>query len=244
MLLVSMQVQRNMHRGNPSRGVTEAVHTDAMTENSGWPPIEPTDGWALILIELHRDLERIDPSLVVRQVKQKGGTLSVWVEASDPALADVVHERIAEAEELSARTCERCGEPGWVRQRSDGWYQALCDEHAAEAGESTVEVPTDPVTTVGELRTRLEGVPDALPLLTDAYEGGYTTIASVTVTEVQELNRHGEQDYLGHYELVDGAQRQAAEPPGGSPWNPIADFVPPTLVGEPFIALILRREGR
>lgn len=129
-LPVPMHWQRNMHPRIWSRGVSEAVHTDAMTENSGWPPIDPDDGWATILTELRADLERIDPGHTVRQVKQKGGTLSVWVEASDPALADALHDRIAEAEAESARTCERCGQPGRIRQRADGWYQALCDEHA------------------------------------------------------------------------------------------------------------------
>lgn len=110
-----------------------------LTPPTGWPPIDPGDGWAGILTELQRDLERIDPGLVVRQVKQKFGTLEVWAEASDPALADAVHERITAAQELSARTCERCGQSGHVRQKPSGWYQALCDEHAAEAATETEE---------------------------------------------------------------------------------------------------------
>ncbi|MGA5537344.1 hypothetical protein [Mycolicibacterium nivoides] len=104
-----------------------------MTASHNWPPIDPADGWALILTELQRDLERIDPDLVMGQVKQKFGTLSVSAEASDPALADAVHGRIAAAEALSARICERCGQPGRIRQRPDGWYQALCNRHALEA---------------------------------------------------------------------------------------------------------------
>ena len=210
---------------------------------SGWPPIDPDDGWAGILTDLRADLERIDPGLVVRQVKQKAGTLEVWAEASDPALADAVHARIAAAEAESARTCERCAQPGKVRQRADGWWQALCDAHAeTEPRADMSEAP--PPTTVGELRALLEGVPGEALLLTDAYEGGFTSILAATLIEVQRLDRHGEQDYLGDYETVDEAQRQAAEPPGGSPWNPIHDFEPPTLIGEPITALILTREGR
>lgn len=104
-----------------------------LTPPTGWPPIDPGDGWAGILTDLQRDLELIDPGLVVRQVKQKAGVLDVWAEASAPGLADAVRERIREVQELSARTCERCGAPGYVRQKPSGWYQALCDEHAAEA---------------------------------------------------------------------------------------------------------------
>ncbi|OCB66218.1 hypothetical protein A5729_12445 [Mycobacterium vulneris] len=97
-----------------------------LTRPSGWPPIDPDDGWAKLLTELRADLERIDPGLVVRQVKQKGGQLCVWAEASDPTLADAVHDRIAAAEAQSAVTCECCGRPGRIQQRSDGWYQSLC----------------------------------------------------------------------------------------------------------------------
>lgn len=110
-----------------------------LTRPTGWPPMDTDDGWSQILTDLQRDLAQIDPGLVVRQVKQKAGSLEVWAEASDPALADAVHRRITAAQELSARTCERCGRPGHVRQKPSGWYQALCDEHAAEAATETEE---------------------------------------------------------------------------------------------------------
>lgn len=109
------------------------------TDARGWPPIDPDDGWAGILTALRDDLKRIDPFLVVRQVKQKFGALEVWVAESDPALADAVRERITAAEEQSARTCERCGKPGRIQRRPDGWYQALCQQHAAEAATETEE---------------------------------------------------------------------------------------------------------
>lgn len=110
-----------------------------LTGPVGWPLIDPGDGWAGILTELQRDLAQIDPGLVVRQVKQKAGMLEVWAEASAPGLADAVRERIAAAQELSARTCERCGRPGHVRQKPSGWWQALCDEHAVEAATKAEE---------------------------------------------------------------------------------------------------------
>lgn len=100
--------------------------TETDNDHDGWPPIDPNDGWAELLTHLRADLARIDPGLVVRQVKQKGGTLSVWAEASAPELADAVHARITAAEDESGRTCERCGQPGTIRQRPDGWYQSLC----------------------------------------------------------------------------------------------------------------------
>ncbi|WP_202911049.1 hypothetical protein [Mycobacteroides abscessus] len=159
------------------------------------------------------------------------------------------------------------GEPGAVEEAAELWATTLWGAGAAEADartgyqstrkwfavlqgdsaldvESTAEVPAGPVTTAGELRALLERVPDDVLILTQGYEGGFTTISSATLHEVQQLDRHGEQDYLSDYETVEEAQRQAAEPPGGSPWNPIEDFLPPTLVGEPVTALILTREGR
>ncbi|MDO2981412.1 MULTISPECIES: hypothetical protein [Mycobacteriaceae] len=105
---------------------------DGNADAHGWPPIDPDDGWATLLTELRDDLLRIDPGHTVRQVKQKAGLLEVWVEPSDPSLADAVHERIVAAQELSAVTCERCGQPGQVIQRGDGWYQPLCALHAVE----------------------------------------------------------------------------------------------------------------
>lgn len=103
--------------------------------SGGWPPIDPADGWATILTELRDDLAHIDPNLTVRQVKQKYGVLDVRVEVSSPELESAVHDRIASAEQQSARTCERCGRPGRVQQRTDGWYQALCPQHAGPEGE-------------------------------------------------------------------------------------------------------------
>ncbi|MGV0675658.1 hypothetical protein ABQE62_05630 [Mycolicibacterium fortuitum] len=112
---------------------------DDSDSRHGWPPIDPADGWAAILTELRDDLIQIDPDLVVRQVKQKGGVLEVWAEASSPALAAAVRERIAAAQEQSAVTCERCGQPGTIRQGADGWYRALCDAHASGSAETEDE---------------------------------------------------------------------------------------------------------
>lgn len=160
------------------------------------------------------------------------------------------------------------GEPGAVEEAIEMWAPTLWGAGAAEADARTgyqstrrwfavlqghsaldvlrraAEVQAGPVTTAGELRALLDGVPTDVLILTDGHEGGFTTISSAALVEVQRLDRHGEQDYLGSYELPAEAQRQAAEPPGGSAWNPIQDFEPPTLVGEPVTALILTREGR
>lgn len=112
----------------------EIVQTVSVTEPeqsaNGWPPIDPADGLAQILTDLQRDLHEIDPGHVVRQVKQKFGTLDVWAVASDPALAHAVHERATIAEQQSGTTCERCGALGLLHQRANGWMRVECDVHA------------------------------------------------------------------------------------------------------------------
>lgn len=202
---------------------------------SGWPPIDPDDGWGGILTDLQRDLGHIDPNLVVLQVKQKAGILEVWVEASEPELAGAVNARIAAAEELSARTCERCGQPGRIRQRVDGWYQALCDEHMSQDRAAALSEAPPPPETVGELRALLRGVPDSTLLLTDGYEGGLTTILAATLIEVQRLDR-GDSDWLGDYDTVENAKRAVESP---LPMHDAASYV-----DDPVMALVLTREGR
>ncbi|MBN7463496.1 hypothetical protein PP568_06685 [Mycobacteroides abscessus] len=100
------------------------------------------------------------------------------------------------------------------------------------------------IRTVGDLIAELsQHVPEAV-LLTDGYEGGFTTLAALTVTEVQRLDRDEDQsDYLGPYETVDEAQRQAALSPD-DPEIAIGGIAPPRLVGDPVHAVILRRKGR
>lgn len=131
-----LHMHRVVHRGIGSRGVSGAGQTCGMTENGdghGWPPIDPNDGWAELLAALREDLLRIDPRLVVRQIKQKGGVLDVWAETSGTELDDAVRERIAEAERQSAVTCERCGAPGQLHQRDNGWVRVECDVHSQPA---------------------------------------------------------------------------------------------------------------
>ena len=78
-------------------------------------------------------------------------------------------------------------------------------------------------------------------LLTDADEGGYTTIAAVTVTGLRQLDPRGEQDYLGNYEAVDEALWQPAEPPQWKPAKHDRGFRPAGTPREPVTTLLLRR---
>lgn len=68
------------------------------------------------------------PQVVASQVKEKFGTLRFYYYGGDDYISGI--ESMAES--MSARTCEKCGKPGKVRQ--GGWIQTLCDEHALEVG--------------------------------------------------------------------------------------------------------------
>lgn len=93
--------------------------------------------------------------------------------------------------------------------------------------ESTAEIPTGPVSTVGELLDRLQHVPRATPLLTDGYEGGYTG-AGVRVTEVQELA--GLPTHMGSFLLPADAAAEVAGR-GISGWAQMQDAHLPAPAG-------------
>ncbi|GAS95682.1 MULTISPECIES: hypothetical protein [Mycolicibacterium] len=106
--------------------------------------------------------------------------------------------------------------------------------------ESTAEISTGPVSTVGELLDRLQHVPRATPLLTDGYEGGYTG-AGVRVTEVQELA--GLPTHVGSFLLSADAAAEVAGR-GISGWSQMQDPQRPAPVGDPVTAVVLYRQGR
>ena len=59
----------------------------------------------------------------VEQVKEKFGTLRIYVRSTD----DELHAMIEAAERQSGETCEICGKPG--ERRDLPGVQTLCDEH-------------------------------------------------------------------------------------------------------------------
>ncbi|MGV0682842.1 hypothetical protein ABQE69_10700 [Mycolicibacillus trivialis] len=93
--------------------------------------------------------------------------------------------------------------------------------------------------TVDELRALLAGLPGETPVLVSGYESGFDP-CTLGVIEVQELARGDDQEYLGRFEIVDEARRQAAQDPRG--WVSMVGV--PRLVGEPVTAVVLSRRGR
>lgn len=83
-------------------------------------------GWYKLVDELHVALMKIDPGYVTMQVKEKFGTLRIYIGSR----ADAAHELVREYEKRSGTICEICGEPGKLYANS--WYRTLCEKHEAE----------------------------------------------------------------------------------------------------------------
>lgn len=92
---------------------------------------ECNDGWYDLLspvvsyIHLY-NTNNPDNPIIIQQVKEKFATLRFYTSHS----TDILDTLISEAEQLSEKTCERCGKEG--KCRSGGWLVTLCDEHNDE----------------------------------------------------------------------------------------------------------------
>lgn len=105
----------------------------------------------------------------------------------------------------------------------------------------TPESMYPPPTTVAELRQLLDRLPPDALVLVDGHEAAYSPIATAALTEVQELS--GRPAYLGRFEHPVDAERAVAGDDAAG-WI-VSDVDPlPKLVGDPVLALVLRREVR
>lgn len=86
----------------------------------------PEQGWDKIIIDCHNKLKSIDPAYVIYQIKEKFGTLRYYFYTSSDN-QDGMTKCIEEAEELSAVTCELCGNPGSLDHEAY-WVKTLCPE--------------------------------------------------------------------------------------------------------------------
>jgi uncharacterized protein with HEPN domain len=86
------------------------------------------DGWFAIIDRLSSRLVA-DPNLVVGQLKEKMGLLTVYFNRSESASLEVeaaTDAALREAREESKRTCEVCGAPGAYKKR-DHHVSPLCE---------------------------------------------------------------------------------------------------------------------
>jgi hypothetical protein len=91
------------------------------------------EGWRDLLgracIRIRAALETHGGSFRFTEIKEKYGTARLYWEG---ALPEEAEEKVDEAIDLawacSAYTCEQCGQPGRLFNRS-GWFATACDEH-------------------------------------------------------------------------------------------------------------------
>ena len=94
--------------------------------------IECDSGWHPLLDKLFNRIEaeikcqvpeEIRDEIYIDQVKEKFGTLRVYLNQTTPYIDGL----ISMAESISGIICEVCGDPG--QMRSGGWNRTLCSNH-------------------------------------------------------------------------------------------------------------------
>jgi len=96
---------------------------------------EHSDGWFGIILAMcrsiasHLDASKEPIEFKFAQIKEKFGTLRVYVDGGDEYIQGVVRM----AEEMSMQTCEVTGLPGEMC-RNGGWYRTLSREQARADG--------------------------------------------------------------------------------------------------------------
>lgn len=85
------------------------------------------DGWLPLVAKLNRDIEALYPDYEIYQVKEKFGLLRYYCSVeSEPKVAALIQQ----AEDISGRTCEACGEPG--ETTGTHWLRTECQSHREE----------------------------------------------------------------------------------------------------------------
>jgi hypothetical protein len=85
------------------------------------------DGWVPIVEDLYIALKALDPTLVVKQVKEKFGTLRFYFRCEEDRY-DELAALVYKAEAKCAQTCEMCGSTENVECKAgeSGWVKTLC----------------------------------------------------------------------------------------------------------------------
>ncbi len=120
----------------------QAELNDRRLKTRGWYGCIAPDGWKWIVEDCDRLLAKLDPKYEITQVKEKFGTLRYYYETvASRDTQEIMDAVVSEAERLSARTCEGCGNSSAmsnlnrgikydstaVLKSSGGWYRTICD---------------------------------------------------------------------------------------------------------------------
>jgi len=90
------------------------------------------DGWFSLLLEAATELEALGTDVRAAQVKEKFGTLRLYVAGTTAENFQTIEEIIVRAERRSSLECETCGAAGSRGNGNGrrGYIQTLCDKHA------------------------------------------------------------------------------------------------------------------
>lgn len=125
-------------------------HRDALIDIlSRIPPhwgrwIDCEAGWFPLIVELHGQLLELDPNYVVRQVKEKFGSLRYYAGSSttDPVAQQRFSTLLEIAERFSTTVCEVCANPARlsVSNDSEPWHKTICTTCAQNVAANTGRV--------------------------------------------------------------------------------------------------------
>ena len=92
-------------------------------------------GWAGLLTMLHTELLALCSDYVVHQLKEKFGTLRVYIgrqeEGKHPSM--LAYAAVHRYEAFSGTVCEVCGHLGENRE-DHHWWRTRCEEHQEKRG--------------------------------------------------------------------------------------------------------------
>jgi hypothetical protein len=164
----------------------------------------PGNGWFDLIDTLAERLQfwtdrSPAPQAIAEQVKEKVGTLEVYVDAAnrDDHITGEQKGMIRMASAMSAKLCEVCGRPGWLIDDDETWYRARCAVHRDRRTDDPVPVlyvlqAEGEERVIGQIAAG--GIPattlaeaDAAALLRAARKAGYDDLQVVRVRDLDEL---------------------------------------------------------
>ncbi len=81
-------------------------------------------GWKKLVVDLCNDIRALGWDGHLLQIKEKFGGLRFYIAGA----TDDIWDRIGQAECLSTKICDECGEAG--EPREGGWIVTRCDKHS------------------------------------------------------------------------------------------------------------------
>lgn len=84
----------------------------------------PGSGWSHLIKPVTDYCKKHHIKII--QIKEKFGSLRIYIDEYTPELVELINKAEAESE----KTCEKCGEPGYIA--GPGWVKCFCEQHHNE----------------------------------------------------------------------------------------------------------------